>query len=568
MQERPALRPWELAVLAATSAALAWICLNYLQVAAAPVPEHSGRSIQNGVILWIRLSAGRGLPPSDYPPLSLLVSSLFYWIFGVSRLSALSSQVVFLIPYLFGSWWLGRELGGRGGGVLTLLAAAGNPWVLINLSGYFLELGTAAMVTTAFALLLASRGGRLPGPTLAFGLALGLGMLTKWSFLFFLGPAMLWPLALALVACGGSRLLALGSLACLALTFWLSQPGPELAHNQFPLAGFVQAAGLWVWLALAAAWVRRREGWNPGVGLAGAASLGFAVSGWWYFLSTETLHFKVGSDLAQSFPTSQALRVLGETLATCMWWAPLWLGLGIVVGLVVRDLRIPTLALATGIGLPVVAYSLSGVPPHPRYILPAMGLAAALSFGWWGRIRWVPALLAPMLLALAILQTGLWSHTWARYCEPWTLSLRHHGVMTWRVPRFVPDAPGEVQMAAVAQKILAELEKTGEHVVYSVVEPGATADVDALMLEAVQRRRLLSVETFHMEGPDPFPKSSLVLVVGRSPTGAPWLSGYRAVASWGGEQDPPWVLYQHPARRDFTPPRDMEHPLPWPSTLF
>ncbi len=568
MQERPVVRPWELAILAAIGTALTGLCLGYLQQGMAPVPEHSGRSIQDGVILWMRLAAGQGPPPSDYPPLSLLVSSVFYQFFGVTRLSALSSQVVFLAPYLAGTWWMGREVGGRCGGLLALLAAAGNPWLLINLSGYFLEPATAAMVATATALLLASRGGRLPGPTVALGLALGLGMLSKWSFLFFVGPAMLWPLGLALAGRRGSLLLGLACLACLALTAWLSQPGPDHASNQFPAASFVRALGLWAWLAIAAAWVRRREGWSPGVGLAIALSLGFAVCGWWYFLSAEILHYKVDSDLAQAFPADQALRVLAQALATSMWAAPVWLTLGVLAGAVVRKTRVPTLILVSGLVAPVAAYSISGVPPHPRYILPAMGLLAVLAFAWWGRIRRAPAILAPLLLAVGVLQTGWGARTWARPFEAWTLSLSHHGQWTWRVPRFVPDPASPVPLGSVAERVLAELERTDEHVIHAVVEPGVAADVDALILEALQRRHLLFLETFHPQGPDPFPKSSLVLVVSRIPPDAPWLSGYRLLEAWGAETEPEWLLYSHPDRRDFTLNRALTRPLPWPRALF
>jgi len=568
MQERPVVRPWELAVLAVTGAALAGLCMDYLQQATAPVPEHSGRSIQDGVILWMRLSAGQGPPPSDYPPLSLLVSSVFYGLFGVSRLSALSSQVVFLAPYLAGTWWLGRELGGRAGGVLVLLAAAGNPWLLINLSGYFLEPATAAMVSSAFALLLASRGGRLPGPTLALGLTLGLGMLSKWSFLFFLAPAMLWPLALAVTCRRGSRRLALACLACLVLTAWLSKPGPDQPANQFPTVSFLRASGLWIWLAVAAAWTRRREGWSPGVGLATALSLGFAVSGWWYFLSAEILHYKANSDLAQTFPPDQALRVLVEALATCLWVAPLWLALGVLAGMLLRGLRIPTAILVSGLVLPVVAYSYSGVPPHPRYILPAMGLVAALAFGWWGRVRWAPTVLAPGLLVLGLLQTGWAGQVWAGPCEEWTLTLRHHGQMTWRVPRFALDPAAEVPLGAVAERILTELRRTDEHMIQAVVEPGVAADVDALILEVLQQRHLLFLEGFNPQGPDPLPKSSLMLVVGRLPGETPWLVDCRLLETWGGETEPRWLLYSHPYRRDFTLNRALKRVLPWPRSLL
>jgi len=412
MQDRPAIRLWELVVLAVVTGGLAWLCLGYIHAHPEPLPEHSGRSIQRGVVMWLRLSSGLPLLPDDYPPLLFLVSAAFYSLFGVSHLVALGSQILFLVPLLAGAWWIGRELGGRGGGMLTLLAAAGNPWLPVNLTAYYLELGTLALVAGFFALLLSCRGGHSPWPTLALGLVLGLGMLSKWSFLFFTAPALLWPLAVAWRAGRGSRLLVLGCLACLVLTWTLlpsaahPQVDPPISSLDFPFVRFARASGAWALLAVGAAWIRRRDGWNPGVGLGWALSLAFLVCGWWYFLSSSTLLFKAGSDLAQSFPAREALKVMSETLGTCVWLAPGWLALGTLVGLCLRPLRIPTLVLLSGILSSALIYALSGVPPHPRYILPATVLVTSLGFGWWGRFRWLWPVLVPLLLVLGFCQLG------------------------------------------------------------------------------------------------------------------------------------------------------------------
>jgi len=568
MEDRPTIRMWELIVLAVVTSGLVWLCLGYIQAQPESLPEHSGRSIQKGVVMWLRLASGLPLLSSDYPPLSFLVSAACYSLFGFSHLVALGSQVLFLIPLLASAWWIGRELGGRVGGMLSLLAAAGNPWLPVNLTAYFLEVGTLALVAVFFAVLLASRGGLAPLPTVGLGLVLGLGMLSKWSFLSFTAPALLWPVILAWKAGRGSRLLVLACLACLLLTWCLFQLQPKPSEPEFPVVHFVRAAGAWAWLAVGAAWIRRRDGWSPGVGLAWALALAFLVCGWWYFLSAPTLLYKVGSDLAQSFPAWKALEVLAGTLGTCMWLALAWLTLGTLAGLAIRPLRIPTLLLLSGVLAPTVIYTFSGVPPHPRYMLPATVLVTSLGFGWWGRVRWLSPLLAPLLVYLGLFQLGV--SLPERIAPPirWVFGLRSHGELSWFVPRY--NAPGfpDQEVGPIAERILAELEHSGEIRITTVVQPGAQGNVDALMFQALLRQRMLLVETFEKPYPAPHPPTSLVLIVGSPEIQGAWLSEYEEIASWGEDPAERWALYRHPTRREHHETREGSEHLPWPRPLL
>ncbi len=568
MQDRPAIRIWELVVLAVVTGGLIWLCLGYILAHPDSLPEHSGRSIQKGVVIWLRLASGLPLLSDDYPPLSFLVSAACYSLFGLSHLVALGSQVIFLVPLLVGAWWIGREIGGRGGGMLCLLAAAGNPWLPINLTAYFLEVGTLAMVAVFFALLLASRGGRVPGPTLGLGLVLGLGLLSKWSFLFFTAPALLWPLFLAWKAGRGSRLLVMGCLACLALTATLFQNQPLTSEPEFPLVPFVRATGAWAWLAVGAAWIRRRDGWSPGVGLSWAFTLAFLVCGWWYFLSAPVLLYKAGSDLAQSFPAREALGVMAGTLGTCIWLAPVWLALGTLAGLVIRPLRVPTLALLSGILASTVLYSFAGVPPHPRYILPATVLLTSLGFGWWGRVRWFSPILAPLLLVLGLYQLGVSFPERMAPSQRWTLGLTGHGELSWFIPRYNLIGIPDQEIGPIAERILAEMEQTGELRITTVIQPGARGNVDALMFEGLLRQRVILVEYFMPPEPAPHPATSLVLIVGHPEIQGTWLSEYEPIATWGEDPEGRWTLYQHPTRREHHQTREGSEHLPWPTPLL
>jgi len=546
MQERPPVRPWEVGLLAAVLVAVAGVGLAWIAGDAAPPPEHSGRSVQDSILLWKRLQAGLGPGADDYPPLASLVSAAFYSVFGPSRVVALGSQFVFLVPYLVGSWWIGRELGGRGGGALTLLAAAGNPWMATHLHGYYLEVGTTALVAAAFALVLTSRGGRVPGPSLALGLVAGLGMLSKWSFLLFVGPGLLWSAVVALGRKGSARWLGLASFGCLVFTLALLHASRDLAAGGFPWVPYALSALAWVLLAVLACRRWCMAGWNAGVGTALGWALSFLVCGWWYFLSVWELQTKASGDAGQGFSVEVSLVRLLATLATCAWSAPLWFAAGTLAGWRLRPLRPATLLAWSGIVLSLAFYLVWRVPPGPRYVLPATVLLLAVSFGWWGRVRHAPPVLGAVLLALGWVQVGSWMGPW-----------------TTRGPELVPDLAGAVRISrvpppqptgppsqATAMRILDELAGSGEQRITAVLLPGGRLDPDVLILDAILNGRALDIK--HVLDPvrEAGIETSLVLVVGEVREPAGWLEGYRRLECWEAVGWGRWCLYRHPTRRD------------------
>lgn len=527
------IRAWELALVAlvllvVVASNVAWVLRD-----GSPPFEHSGRSIRDSVVLW-----QEGVGPDDYPPLSYAVSAAAYSVFGLSRISALTSQYVFLLPWLAGCWWIGRELGGRGGGVLTLLAAAGTPWMSLHLQGYFLEVGTAALVATAFALLLASRGGRRLAPTLALGVVLGLGMLSKWSFLFFVAPGLLWPFWEAWRDGGRSRALAGGAVAALLFTAAMLSLSTE--GWGFPWKTFVAAVDAWIVLAVLALRSRR----TTGGGLALALALGVLVSGWWYFLSVQELTFKAAGDAGQGFSASQGLAVLAGTLATSFWLAPLWLAVGLVAGLRDPSLRVPTAAAVAGILVPMAVYVQSGVPIGPRYLLPALPFVVAVSFGWWGR---VPAAVPPLALFLSVvglLQIGSWASAAAR---EWVAPLRPE--IGAGIPAVLGPEPTSPPVASTAERILAELSSSGEHRITAIVRPGVRLDVDMVLMETALRGRDLDIEHLLPGRSSAEARTSLVLVMGDEE-----LPGHERLECWEAPGWGRWCLWRHPTRRDDRPP--------------
>ncbi len=543
MQERPPVRPWEIASVLLVLAVTLGLAALWVLSDQGPLLEHSGRSIQDSILLWRRLAAGLVFVPDDYPPLASLVSAGFYAVWGPSRLVALASQFVFLVPYLAGAWWTGRELGGRAGGTLTLLAAAGNPWMSLHLHGYYLEVGTTSLVALALALLLAARGGRNPAPTLALGVVAGLGMLSKWSWLLFMGPGLLWPLVLAWKAGPRNRRMAGAAVACLAFTaLMLLAARPEASHG-FPWLPYGLCLVAWALLGALAARSWRRAGWSPAAGIALSWGLAFLVGAWWYFLSAWELQTKAAGDAGQGVAAGVCLARLLATLSTCTWAAPAWFALGSLAALRIRELRVPTLVAWSGIALFLGFYAVWQVPPGPRYALPATVLVLAVSFAWLGRFPRCAFLAGLLLLAVGWLQVGSWTLQPPRVSWAAGPDLEQS---RWLV-RLSPPRPSGPPVGATAERIVAELEGTGESAITSVLLPEGRLDPDVLILESILRGRELDIRHILDRDPARPVRTSLLLLVGEAPPSSPWLADFHLVESWQASGWGAWSLYRRKA---------------------
>ncbi len=158
---------------------------------------------------------------TSYPPLGNIVASLLSTVIGFSVFGARLSQVVFLGVLLLATFALGRRAFDWRVGLASAYFAVTNPLAAYFGHEYFLDVPLAAMVTLALYLLFRTDRFRRHGPSLLFGLVLGLAALTKWTFLLYLLGAALW-LALAAVERWRWRLalLAASAVAMVSLR-WL-----------------------------------------------------------------------------------------------------------------------------------------------------------------------------------------------------------------------------------------------------------------------------------------------------------------------------------------------------------
>ncbi len=557
MHKRPPVHLWEVGLGGAVLASLVWLALHRVPADWTSVPEIPLRWTLQSLQLWQELRTGSHLGPQEYPPLINLVSALAYSVLGFSQQALLLAQAVFLLPYVGGCWWIGRELGGRGGGVLTLLAAAGNPWFALHLDSYCLEVAITGLVALAFALLLASRGGRVPGPTLALGVVLGLGLLSKQTFALFMGPPAVWLLIAAWREKGSSRKLAFLSVVTLLLTLpalRAALPAHGRAASWFP---YLVNLGIWGLVAAAAWRCRRREGWSSGVGVALAGSLGFLVCGWYYFAFVADIFFKGTVFLGQGLDGPPSLACWFGPMASACLGGPAWFVLGTLAGVGVRDLRAPTLAAWSGLGLSTLFFLNARIPVCPYYVLPGIVLFQAVAFGWLGRVRLAPVLLAPGLLVLGVVGLGSWTQAGPRAAPPqYVDGLVGEGGWGTRLVRLPPPDLHTSPAGVTAARILAELERlpAREDRVGMALPVRWNPVSDAVLLEAAERGRILGRDFVPWEGRGPAPGPSLVLVFaapaasGARPT---WLADYDLVEGW---QDSRWGVWSLHRRRTGSQP--------------
>jgi 4-amino-4-deoxy-L-arabinose transferase-like glycosyltransferase len=133
-------------------------------------------------------------------PLVPASAAIMYWLFGRTADIATMVNMIYMVIVLAATYGLGQRWGGRRLGLVSVLLLACFPMFYAMSRYFYLEFALMAMVTMAVYLLLVTDGFRRRGVSLLFGLSLGLGLLTKRTFLLFIvGPAIVAVLASGLL---------------------------------------------------------------------------------------------------------------------------------------------------------------------------------------------------------------------------------------------------------------------------------------------------------------------------------------------------------------------------------
>jgi 4-amino-4-deoxy-L-arabinose transferase-like glycosyltransferase len=149
----------------------------------------AGVRLSQAIVTYEYLRAGHigtALTVFPYPPFSYLVGALGLWIGGFSVASAVIAQNLVFVPLLaLGCYNVGRLAFSPRAGLLAVVFALGSPLITAQFHVVMIDAPEAAMVAVAvWAIFATERFSRL-GVSAAAGAAVGLGLLTKEPFAFF-----------------------------------------------------------------------------------------------------------------------------------------------------------------------------------------------------------------------------------------------------------------------------------------------------------------------------------------------------------------------------------------------
>lgn len=127
-----------------------------------------------------------------YPPLVPSFAAILYYVFGNSSDTAVLAILPFLGLLGWGVYALGRFVWGSGVGLLAVFLTLTTPMVIGLSREFLLEIPLTAMVVVSLYILIRSRNLEDKRYSMVFGVICGLGMLTKWTFAFYMiGPLVL-----------------------------------------------------------------------------------------------------------------------------------------------------------------------------------------------------------------------------------------------------------------------------------------------------------------------------------------------------------------------------------------
>jgi hypothetical protein len=365
-------------------------------------------------------SAGAGVPcavGAPYPPLVPWITSLFFRFAGESSLqTALFSLWPFLVV-LCGSLFVGvRRAATPMAGLAAMTLGPVLVWSLHIRGKYYTEIPLAALVVAAVVALAASDMLRRRGPSVLFGVTLGLGLLTKWSFAFFLGPVAAGALTLATARSLNSRVHGFAAAAAV-----LAVPLLVLAGA----AGWVPygiTAGFWLGISLAVLLVgitaKAPQFFAPqartvllNVGL--VALVCVLIAGPWYWRYLPTMQEFLAANLAQKFHGDPVSGLAGwpfypAVLFTRMMSTPMLL-LALLGGVLSLRrgahplLRWSVIALVSGTVI-------LGVLPYRagRYLVPGTGLLSIIAVLGLVRFDRLARVALPMTVGLGLAHQLSW----------------------------------------------------------------------------------------------------------------------------------------------------------------
>ena len=364
--------------------------------------------------------AGQSEPCSagaPYPPLVPFITSIHFLLTDERSLpNALFSLWPFLL-LLCAALFSGLK---RSAGTMAGLAGiAMGPvvvWSLHIRGKYYTEVPLAALIVASIVALVASEQFRNRVSSGALGILLGLGLMTKWSFAFFLGPIASLAVALSVARTFHRKQhRAIAFVATIAVPLLVAGG----AANRIP---FGLTMGVWLTILVAAslAFIVRRK---PDVAIPSASSiwlnvgicvgLCIMVAGPWYWTYLPTMQEFLAANLSQKFhgdplPAQMGWPFYPAVILTRVMSTPLCILFIVGAGLGLLKTRPPLLAWSL---LALLSGTLIlGFLPYRsgRYIVAGLGLIIPVVILGAHQIRAVSQIALPMLFAAGLMHQSSW----------------------------------------------------------------------------------------------------------------------------------------------------------------
>lgn len=381
---------------------------------------------------------------SHYPLLSYQVGELGWLLMGPSTAAPVLGMAPFVLLLALSLYGITRMLAGRIAGLTAAAMGCTTPAILEYSRTPYVDMQLAAMVAFATWVLLGSRCFQDRRMSRWWGVALALGMLTKWTLPIYVAV----PLAVA--ALGALRTATRRSVAVAFAMLCLAALAAGAAIVIFPAQHIDPQWGpgwkpvlSWLGVALVAwalGWILRRASREEGaVANAGEALLIATILASPYYaanldgvLHKITYQATVHVDLAQVLVSNLREESLWFFLGT------FWIPLGVFLGLLERETRSATLQL---LGCFVVSnLAMALVPADPRYVLPNVAFLVPTGLICLRGNRTVANLALAAVLCVGAIQAG--SHAWGwRPGWPTQLEARDSLQFTFQTRPVLPDLP-------------------------------------------------------------------------------------------------------------------------------
>lgn len=354
-----------------------------------------------------------------YPFFSYTAAVPFYAVLGLNQSAAIAGNLLFLALLILSTFFIGRRLHSPTAGFIAAGLISFFPFVFGVSRNYYIENGLLAVTALSFLCLLKSERFADRKWSLLFGLSIGLGMMTKWTFAIQLFLPVVWTVIWMLIElreAGRRRTRPPHPLGWILLGLAVGVLACSLAVERRPLWAFAGAVPLAFGVGLLAPWesLSRR---SVNLGIAGLAAV--AVCYPWYIRYWDLVigvadHFFDPEKTGQAAPWT-----LGALLYYPFAMQSNLLGPALFVLFILSVLLFPWRKFARyGVVFAWIlgAYLvISNIPIRdPRYIAPFLGGIAVVmgislaSVPW----VWIRRILYSLAAVAAVWQFGMMTFEW------------------------------------------------------------------------------------------------------------------------------------------------------------